>query len=113
MLAVVLPVVGSLLLAVGPPEALRGQVPVVRAVLEPAAAAPGVVVAEDEILELLPGVAVVVKGVEAVVLAVVAVAVAVLANQPPSNPAHLPSSIFHLSASKSLPSPSSFPLQFP
>jgi hypothetical protein len=43
-------------------------------------------------------VAVVVKGVEAVVLAVVAVAVAVLANQPPSNPAHLPSFSVQVSA---------------
>lgn len=105
MLAVVLPVValpvGILLLAVGHPEALRGQVPAVRAVLELAAVAPGVVAAEDAILELLTGVAVGAKVVAAVVLAV-----AVLANQP------LPTLPIFQRPSLCL-SPSSFPLLFP
>mgnify|MGYP000169653349 CR=1 FL=1 len=68
------------LLVVGHPEALRGQDPVVREVPEPAAAAPGAVVAEDETLELLPGEAVVL--VVAVLLVVVLLVVVVPANQP-------------------------------
>ncbi len=112
MPAAVLPVVaravGVLLLAVGHPEALRGQVPVVRAVPEPAAAAPGVVVEADVTLELPPGAVAVVRAVgEAVVQG--AEAADVPANQPKS----LFPALANLPSFKPQPALFSFPLLFP
>ena len=116
--AVVARAVGVLLLAVGHPEALRGQVPVVRAVPEPAAAAPGVVVEADVTLELPPGPVAVVRAVgEAVVQVEGAEAEAAEAAEAADVPANQPKSLFpalaNLPSFKPQPALFSFPLLFP
>ncbi len=74
----------EVLLAVGHPEALRVQVPVVRAFPEPAAAAPVAAVEADGTLEPLTVAATVVQAVAAVVQVEGAEAADVPANQPKS-----------------------------
>ena len=114
--AVVARAVGVLLLAVGHPEALRGQVPVVRVVPEPAAAAPGVVVEADVTLELPPGAVAVVRAVGEAVVQVEG-AEAAEAAEAADVPANQPKSLFpalaNLPSFKPQPALFSFPLLFP
>ena len=111
--AVVARAVGVLLLAVGHPEALRGQVPVVRAVPEPAAAAPGVVVEADVTLELPPGAVAVVRAVGEAVVQVEGAEAAEAADVPANQPKSLFPALANLPSFKPQPALFSFPLLFP